>query len=424
VLPRVLFVISTLSGGTPQTNQDLMHGLSGFYETWLLHSDSHTITLYHCQSQTQNVLVEQHILQEDVEPITHSSSEYDQVLHQWLSDYDFSIIHIRHIAWHSLGLARLAKEQGAALLFSFHDYYTICPTIKLLDNRNTYCGGKCTSTDGDCTIDLWKNKEALPTLKSKWVMNWRNLINERLLSFCDGFITTHSSVKDLINTYLNVKGKLFSVIPHGRDFSRLGSFEIDLPRDTEPIRVILPGNIGLAKGADIIEELLRIDKERLIEIHLIGKYFRDIPARVVYHGGYDRSNIVELIEGIRPHIGAVLSIWNETWCHTLTECWAAGVPVLALDFFTLRQRILDSNGGWIVEGTNPKAIYSKIIEIRKDACDFRLKRDAVRRLQETDLLKESVNIMALQYRKVYNAHCSDLPPGASLEDHYSLNVQK
>src|SRR5690554_3185098 len=45
VKPRVLYVVSTLTGGTPQTNRDLMLALSDRIEPWLLHCDSQVISL-------------------------------------------------------------------------------------------------------------------------------------------------------------------------------------------------------------------------------------------------------------------------------------------------------------------------------------------------------------------------------------------
>ena len=41
--PRVAFVISTQTGGTPQTNKDLMNALSDRYECWVLRCDSKVV---------------------------------------------------------------------------------------------------------------------------------------------------------------------------------------------------------------------------------------------------------------------------------------------------------------------------------------------------------------------------------------------
>jgi O-antigen biosynthesis protein len=46
VRPRILFVISTTSGGTPRTNEDLMGALVDRAETYVLHCDSRVIKLF------------------------------------------------------------------------------------------------------------------------------------------------------------------------------------------------------------------------------------------------------------------------------------------------------------------------------------------------------------------------------------------
>ena len=68
-----------------------------------------------------------------IEITTYRSEEYDAVLRTWLVRYAFESVHIRHIAWHSLGLVDEARRLGLPVIFSFHDFYTVCPTVKLLD---------------------------------------------------------------------------------------------------------------------------------------------------------------------------------------------------------------------------------------------------------------------------------------------------
>ncbi|UQB43271.1 hypothetical protein JX580_05185 [Thiomicrospira microaerophila] len=54
-----------------------------------------------------------------------------------------------------------------------------------------------------------------------------------------------------------------------------------------------------------------------------------LPPSVKALGAYRREDLADLIADIKPNIGVVLSIWPETWCHTLTEYLAHGVSVVA-----------------------------------------------------------------------------------------------
>src|SRR5690606_37271970 len=46
VKPLILYVISTITGGTPQTNRDLMLSLIDVNEPWLFRCDSNVMTLF------------------------------------------------------------------------------------------------------------------------------------------------------------------------------------------------------------------------------------------------------------------------------------------------------------------------------------------------------------------------------------------
>ncbi|KHT58631.1 hypothetical protein RJ44_11880 [Alteromonas macleodii] len=359
ILPRGLFVISTLTGGTPQTNRDLMGALSSEIEPWLLHCDSKIISLYKVNPNGNDILIAKHALKEDVDPLTHASVEYDQVVLTWLVNYDFEIVHIRHLAWHSINLPRIAKESGARTFLSFHDYYSICPTVKLLDNNKQFCGGKCTKTNGDCTPELWP-KTAFPKLKNNWVNHWRTKF-ESAVAVCDGFITTHNSGREIILKSLNIDKDKFHVIPHGRNFSTIEQLAAPYVQG-EKLRILVPGNISEPKGSKLIEQLLKEDTEGKIEFHVLGRASFDFRHKnLILHGEYKREDFSKRVAEIAPHVGAVFSIWNETWCHTLTELWSVGIAALVTNFPTVASRVDSSGAGWVVPETTPeilKFLYS------------------------------------------------------------------
>ncbi|MFC7694964.1 glycosyltransferase family 2 protein [Paeniroseomonas aquatica] len=103
--PRVLFVISTESGGTPQTNSDLMKALADRYEPWVLRTDGQDVVL---SRHDVTEPVERHRLTRPMEPATHRSVEYDQIVAGLLLRHGFELVHIRHLAWHGMGCRRYA----------------------------------------------------------------------------------------------------------------------------------------------------------------------------------------------------------------------------------------------------------------------------------------------------------------------------
>ena len=213
--PRVLFVISTLTGGTPLTNQDLMGGLRPDVDTFVLHCDSLQLELSRVTDNGTEVL-EKRTLSDPVEIATHSSEHYDRLLSDWLIRYSVELVHVRHIGWHSLGLINVSAELGVPVIFSFHDFYTVCPSVKLLDENLEFCAGRCTPGGGDCRVELWKT--GAPRLKHDWIEQWRAEMG-RVLRSCDAFVTTAESARSqILDTYPELAAKEFAVIRHGRDF--------------------------------------------------------------------------------------------------------------------------------------------------------------------------------------------------------------
>mgnify|MGYP001474348102 CR=1 FL=1 len=397
---HALFVLSTLSGGTPHTNQDLMQSLAIDWECWVLVCDSRTLTLSRLVRGTL-VVVMRHDLSEPVNPVTYSSFEYDRVVAGWLGVYEFDVVHMRHLGWHSLSLPRLARESGAGVVMSLHDFHVVCPSIKLLDETGTYCGGKCTSTEGDCPVELWP-QNVMPRLKNGWVHHWRKRY-AAALSFCDAFITTSPNARDtILRNVPELPEERFHVIPHGRDFATFVAPSSRATSTARRVRILVPGNISRAKGSDIILALLDRDKDERLEFHVLGSSnFGAQHPRLILHGPYHRGDFAAHVERIAPDVGAVFSIWDETWCHTLTELWSIGLPAMVFDFPTIGGRVRESGAGWVYDHRNIDSLYASIVSDGFNNQELTAKRDAVLQWQGQQPIVGTVAVMASRYEDVY-----------------------
>ncbi|MFH7587938.1 transposase [Oceanimonas smirnovii] len=132
----------------------------------------------------------------------------------------------------------------------------------------------------------------------------------------------------------------------------------------------------------------------------IAKYCTgpDLPGTVIEHGPYHRNGLAERVRAIRPHAGAVFSVWPETWCHTLTEMWAAGLPVLGFDIGAVGDRLRQSNAGWLVNELTASAVADKLPAIRQE---WSQKHSAVLKWQQQQGLQQSCAAMAKQYWSQY-----------------------
>jgi GT2 family glycosyltransferase/glycosyltransferase involved in cell wall biosynthesis len=361
---RVLFVLSTRSGGTPQTNEDLMSALGDRYETLLLHCDASRIELSRFDGALGlSETIEHYDLGSQITVGTHSSDEYDEFVAELLVRYAIELVHIRHIAWHSLSLTRLCDRLFIPVVFSFHDFYAICPTVKLLDAHTEPCCLAGIPTATPCKFDLWTCET--PHLKPGFINRWREMMTE-MLQHCSAFVTTSTDAHGrLCAAFPFLRERDFRVINHGRDFERMLAAP-ERPVGGQPVRVLVPGNLSPAKGAQLLDQLAVLEGGRQFEFHVLGNPGRLVEKPgLVLHGQYVRKDFLARVQAIDPHMGAVLSRWPETYCHTLTEMWAAGLPIVATDIGALGERIHRHGGGWLLE---PAMTAPQVLAALREIC--------------------------------------------------------
>lgn len=397
-LPKILYVISTETGGTPQTNLDLMKQVSEKYECYLLVSDSKTLKLFVLQENNLK-LNQLHVLHEKIHPSNHVSAEYDAVVSNWIGVLNISLLHIRHIGWHSYGLIEYSYNYGTPIVFSFHDFYTVCPTVKLLDGDKQYCGGVCSKTSNPCIPELWPLKQ-LSNLNDFEVYTWQRRFR-KYLSYISSFVTTSESTKEVLsNVYPMISPDTFHVIPHGRDFiefSQLAKY----PRKKNKFRLVCPGNINLAKGLAFINELAEVASD-ILEIHIVGKVSNEVQlsSKLILHGEYERDQLKDIIANIEPSFGGVFSIWPETWCHTITELLSCGVPFFTFGLGAIEERVRRGNFGWILRSNKPIDLVSKLSDT-SFSTEWEDKKVSVLEWQKGEGQTLTSHKMASQYLNIY-----------------------
>ena len=202
----------------------------------------------------------------------------------------------------------------------------------------------------------------MPHLKHQWVCEWRAAVEEMLGSVTACVTTSEHSREIYQRSVPRLRGMRFEVIEHGRDLVQARGLNRRPSRD-RPIRILLPGNINVHKGAGFATALKELDAAGRLEFHILGKIHSEYEDLGTVHGEYERDRFANWVAKIGPSFIGIFSIWGETYCHTLTEAWGAGVPVLATDIGVLRERIRRHSGGWLLDPHDPRGAYERILEI-------------------------------------------------------------
>lgn len=395
--PKIMFVISTRTGGTPQTNLDLMRQLSEIYDCYALASNSKTVEILKAETEGYEV-VESYTLSQPVKYSTHRSAEYESLVKYLLFKYNVELLHIRHIAWHSLLLPKIAKQLLIPVVKSFHDFYAICPSVNLIDGGGKYHPGGVSSESPN---PLWKDETVTP-MTPTMLKRWQQKMDKSLLE-CDHYITTCKSAKDILLSKLELISKKdsFTVIPHGRDFEGFIP-PVNYSSIDGKLKVLVPGNISLAKGSELIKQVKTLDKDDLIEFHIIGTCSEDLLPFVTYHGRYERSQFQKLVVEIKPHISAVFSIWPETYCHTLTESWATGIPVIGVAYGAVEERINRHQAGWLIDN-DAQQCFNQLLAIKNNTDVLKEKQNAVLEWQQGYGVQNTVSNMTGNYISIYQS---------------------
>ncbi|MAH26126.1 MAG: hypothetical protein CMI19_04145 [Opitutae bacterium] len=364
---RILYIMHESSGGTPATSLDLARSLETFNTCFFLTSDTKRIRLYLIQDG-ERVLIRQWTLNSRWRITDFSRDDYKKIIFEILLRYNISLVHVRHLISHTFDAPEIATSLNIPVILSFHDFYFVCPTVNLLDNSSTFCGGTCTSSEGTCNIPLDTNKK-IKNLKHSWVKVWRKKVNH-LFSYVDAFVTTSQNAKSIIlKNYPTLADKNFKIIEHGRDITQK-NVDCTIPKGKKKIRILIPGHLDLHKGRDFVRDLINCDKMEKLEFFFMGRTSRDFQNLGKCLGEYKRKDFGKIANKIKPSFIGIFSITCETYCHTITEAWGNGIPVLVSNIGTQKSRLEKHQGGWIIDIEDPKATYKKILEIASDKDNY------------------------------------------------------
>lgn len=405
---RILYVISTRTGGTPKTNLDLMNAVSEIYDTFALACDTKKIEIL-ISENGQYKVIRSFLLKDSIKFSQHTNSQYEQIVREILLEYAIDVVHIRHIAWHSTNLIDVCKSLEVPTIKSFHDFYCICPTVNLIDKFGTFHAGGVIE---DGLNPLWSDPTAY-SADARLLNRWRGRI-DRSLKESDYFVTTCESAKDILQKnlpFLKENDKNFRVIHHGRDFEKFTQAG-EVFNGNGPLKVLVPGNITQSKGKDLIIEIVKKYGKKKIEFHVLGTCDDELKEFVKYHGKYSREEFTSRVLEIGPHISSVLSIWPETYCHTLTESWACGLPVIGIALGAVERRISKHDGGWLAQ-PSAKEIYQKLISLRENPSEINQKTKNVAHWQTHVGPQNTTHKMALQYVDLYREAMINKPGAIS-----------
>ncbi len=254
-------------------------------------------------------------------------------------------------------LLELKNEWNAKLSMLCHDFFAICPSIYLTDDKRHHCFlpedieqcRKCYEKNPD------KLNEEYDTI-DEWREMWKGFLEQ-----CDEVICFSENTKSYYEKcYPNAK---YSIRPHQVDYIEpVGEYE-----KTEGIVTIgIIGNFMYSKGAEIICRMAEIINDNFINARIVvigtNLYSNAYPENIIMHGKYQREELPELIKQYEIDLVFIASIWPETFSYTTEEAIKMGIPVASFDIGAPAERVKKYDKGLIIDEISAVAALREIMK--------------------------------------------------------------
>ncbi len=228
-------------------------------------------------------------------------------------------------------IEKLAKGESR-LIIPIHDYYPVCPNYTLLDPQGEFC--EIPHSLQTCQTCLKNNKLEWKTFVQddidirSWRSSWSRLLrlSEKIICFSD------SSKELLLRAYREIEASKIEIIPHSA--APLKPIEQKEKSETPYKTIGILGAINQAKGANIIEKLVKeIDEKSLpIKVVLIGEISKNISSNnFTVTGRYQREQLPELVVAHDIDIFLLPSVCPETFSYTTQEIIMMDMPLMVFD---------------------------------------------------------------------------------------------
>ena len=321
-----------------------------------LNAFGQTIGLY--RSMDMGFPVRTWTLSEPVTSISLGSYEYRRIIEALISEYSVESLMISSLIGHSLDLLRTPLPTTMVL----HDFFPFCPALYATFGSpcHSCTGGELRACSRDNPLHSFFNVED----DDFWLAARLPFVDLLMPETVTLVAPSHSVVERYRRLEPRLQKKQITIVPHGlsEQFAKSLVPILPLGEPSERLRVVVLGRLTVEKGANILADILA-DVARFADVFLFGvgasgTQFDSITG-VTLMASYHKDELGELLRKTQPDIGLLLSTVPETFSYTLSELWAAGIPVLATRLGAFVDRVDEGDNGWLVE-PDPASVLAQL----------------------------------------------------------------
>ncbi|MEI8005440.1 MAG: glycosyltransferase, partial [Bacteroidota bacterium] len=247
----------------------------------------------------------------------------------------------------------LKEMYHCKITIPLHDYFSICPSYTLLDNKFEFC-----NVPEDLNVCSYCIKHVMHTSIEYFnIKKWRDQWG-RLLSISNIICFSLSSKKIISKSYPFLDADKISMIPHEVDYFT----PIKINKTSKDYCIGIPGSINIHKGSRVIISLINIiKKKQLKNLHLIiiGEFFDtevDIKKynEVIITGKYQKADLMDLMRKYEIDLVFIPSIVPETFSYTTEETMKMNLPIAVFNIGAPAERVINYPKGILLDKIDPE----------------------------------------------------------------------
>lgn len=324
------------------------------------------------------------------------NDNYKKDIERIITVLRIDLIHIHHLRNMYLDVFKVAQEKNIPLIYTLHDFYSICPSIKLFNKETFLCNYTEQCNCCSCIPKKFKlNINFMPLWRKEFYSNLK--IAKKII------VPSFNTKKIILDVYTDL---MIDVVEHGYDLINKKSVYYNPKKNkTNKFNIAFIGGISEEKGLRYLKDLAAEVKNTDIVIHLFGmaenKKYNINKKNYIYHGEYIQKDLPKLLIENNIKLICLLSMWPETYSYTLSESLITEIPVIAFDLGAIAERVKSIDAGWILPlNITAKDILEFIQTIKSDISgEYKKKKENIRLF-----LKEmkSIKDMTDEYTNIYN----------------------
>lgn len=325
-----------------------------------------TIALY--RSTDMDIPIRVWTLSEPIISINSTSFEYLGIIEALVAQYNVESIVISSLVGHSLDIIRTDMPTTIVL----HDFFPFCPALYA-----TF-GSPCSSCSASELRVCSKENPRNSYFKFESTEHWLAIRKEFVRLIAQSSITVIAPSQSVVDRYRNLEHSLSKrriyVVAHGIDDKLAQSLatvsvpSVSTSSSGERLKIVMLGRLTEEKGGELLYCIMS-QLGGFADVYLLGtgesgagfNSFSGVKIRE----SYDKNELGSLLRDIQPDLGMLLSTVPETFSYTLSELWAAGIPVLATRLGAFVDRIADGDNGWLVN-PEPATLLEKLHALDSD----------------------------------------------------------